>query len=637
MSFFQELKRRNVFRVGLAYAVGAWVLLQIVDFVLDAIAAPGWILQVFLLAAAVGLPVVLVIAWVFEMTSEGIRLESGIDRSQSITPSTGRKLDRVIIVFLAVAVVLLLVERFIGADREKGPDTFSSDPVAVAGGRSAIELPAATAAGEYAASEKSIAVLPFVNMSSDPEQEFFSDGVAEEILNVLTRIPNLKVAARTSSFKFKGKQLDAAEIGQQLQVNHLLEGSVRKSGNTLRITAQLIDTHNGFHLWSRTFDRQLEDVFAIQGEIAAAIATELRASLSAGETTPTAKVDIAAYELYLKGRGLVAQRKESSLLEAIELLQSANRIDAEYAPAMAMLATAYAVLPWFSVHLPTGEARELARGWASKALLAEPDNSEALAVLGLVKFELDMDWGGARSLFEQALEINPGNVTANNFYGDFLLRTADFNKALIYESKAAELDPLAPVQLGDLANVHLLRGEYDQAITLAKRALELDPQFDSARQTLITVYHVLGDVASMEAEVKKAESPPERNERWIKGFRFQLLLASGDSEGAKAELDSRLQFLDSGQETDATSLAFDLTNLGEFDRAGELLLRAYAAKDGLWMFPFVVRLPEQAPDSEPWLTFWRQPGVAELAEIRRSHGFSAEIPAFGGGAKRRPD
>lgn len=620
MSFFQELKRRNVFRVGVAYLLAAWVLLQAADFVLQVIAAPGWILQVFVLAAAIGLPVVLVFSWVFEMTPEGIKRESQIDRSKSITPNTGHKLDRVIIVFLAVAVVILLADRFIVGGRSAAESSADS--------RASAFMPS----GAPADTEKSIAVLPFVNMSSDPEQEFFSDGIAEEILNVLTRIPNLKVAARTSSFKFKGQQMDAAEIGRQLQVNHLLEGSVRKSGTTLRITAQLIETDTGFHLWSKTFDRQMEDVFAVQDEIAAAIGAELQASLSGAASAPSATADIAAYELYLKGRGLVAQRRESSMLQGIALLESAHIIDPTYAPVMAMLATANAVLPWFSIQLPTGEARELARHWATKALAVEPDNAEALAVLALVKYDIDRDWAGAQHLFEQALKVNPGNLTANNFYGDFLLRTGDFDRALVYETKAAELDPLSAVMLTDLASVYTLRGEFDQVVALGKRALALDPQQGNAMASLWDGYYFLGDVAGLEEVLSTARAIPGLDERLIETFRLQLLLVTEGRERVLAELGSQWKWLEVGKET-ASGLAQTMSMFGEFDSAGELLQQAYAENDSLWLYPLNIRLPEQAPDSAPWQEFWRQPGMAELAEIRRGHGMSPDVPAFGSRAK----
>jgi len=625
MSFFGELKRRNVFRVGIAYVVIAWVLLQMVDFALDLISAPNWIMQVFFLAAVVILPLVLVFSWVFEMTPEGIKRESEIDRSQSATQNTGRKLDRTIIIFLALAVVLLLADRFISKEYSPQPPAITVE-IDDSGDDIAAHTPGANEV-------KSIAVLPFVNMSSDPEQEYFSDGISEEILNVLTRIPNLKVAARTSSFQFKGQNLDIAKIGRQLQVNHVLEGSVRKAGTTIRITAQLIEADTGFHLWSETFDRQLEDVFAIQDEIAAAIATELRARLTTELDAPSATVDLEAYELYLKGRGLAALRGEANLLEAIDILKAAIAIEPEYAPALATLAKAYAVLPWFSDKVQPGEMREQARQWASQALDSEPDNAEALSILAIVYSEIDLNWEGARRLLDKALQVNPGSVAANNFRGDLATRTGDLKNALKYESRAAELDPLGPVQLTDLANVYILMGEYQKVINLSERALALDPAFFSAYRHLADSYYALGDIDQLTRVSRMVEALPFVPADIPADISMKLIIARGELDMARTALLHRVQQVKAG-EILASTVSFEAAQLGDFDTAGELLMQAYEEKDGTWIYPSYVRLPEQAPDSEPWQEFWRQPGVAELAELRRSHGFSPDAAGFGDGAKQ---
>ncbi len=274
MSLFEELKRRNVFRVGIAYGVVAWLVLQVADIVLETLAAPDWTMKALLALLLIGFPVALLFAWAFEVTPEGIKRESEVDRSHSITHQTGRKLDRTIIAVLVIAVGYFAVDKFFlrpEAATVSGPD------VAVSEANPAVPAesePHVTAAG--AAPEKSIAVLPFVNLSSDPEQEFFSDGISEELLNVLAQYPDLRVAARTSSFQFKGQNKDVGEIAKLLKVKHILEGSVRKAGNQLRITAQLIEAENGYHLWSQTYDRTLEDVFAIQDVFSAVFGEALR-------------------------------------------------------------------------------------------------------------------------------------------------------------------------------------------------------------------------------------------------------------------------------------------------------------------------------------------------------------------------
>jgi TolB-like protein len=614
MSFFDELKRRNVFRVGFAYAVVAWVIAQVADLALESFGTPEWVMKTLLFMMAIGFVVSLVIAWAYELTPDGIKRARDVDPVESITHETGRKLDRLFIVVLLIALATLLVERYYFRGSAAVEE---AEPVAAS-------LPQA-AGGESPRDGPSVAVLPFVNMSSDPEQGYFSDGISEEILNVLTRIPGLKVAARTSSFQFKGQNLDIAEIGRQLQVNHLLEGSVRKSGSTLRITAQLIEANTGFHLWSETFDRELEDVFAIQDEIAAAIAGELQARLSDAPLPASTPVDMEAYELYLKGRGLVASRGQKDLFDGIEVLKDAIRIEPDYAPALATLAKAYAVLPFFSRQIAAGEAREFAREWSTRALAIDPDNTEALSVLAIVYNESDLDPAGARSLLEKAVRSNPCNVAANNFLGDICLRTADFECAMAYESRAAELDPLGKVQLTDLANVHLLLGDYGKVRELVERVLLLDPGFAHAHLHLVYASYLLGEGAELKQTIESASNIEHFPQNEIDIYQVILGLLEGDPETARETLLRRARMAKSGNLA-AVDVALEAVMAGDFDLAGELLLQAYREKDGTWMYPLWVRLPEQAPDSKPWQEFWAQPGVADLAALRRSYGFEPHAP-----------
>jgi TolB-like protein len=267
MTFVSELKRRNVFRVGVAYALAAWVILQGADFILEVIDAPSWILQVFVLVAAIGLPIVLIFSWVFEMTPEGLKRGSQVDPSQSITPQTGRKLDRIIIAFLALAVVALLVDRFLFSGPEvkqpqAAPINITVDPTNL---DNAVSV----------ASRLSVAVLPFLALSNGPDDEYFADGLTEEILNSLAQLPELLVTARTSAFHFKGRDLPVQDIAAQLGVAHIVEGSVRRSGERLRVTVQLVRASDGFHLWSEHYDRTAEDTIAVQEDIAEKIAVAM--------------------------------------------------------------------------------------------------------------------------------------------------------------------------------------------------------------------------------------------------------------------------------------------------------------------------------------------------------------------------
>jgi TolB-like protein/Flp pilus assembly protein TadD len=635
MSFFEELKRRNVFRVSVAYIVAAWVFLQVADLVLDAINAPDWVLQVLLLLAALGFIAAVIVAWAYEVTPEGIKREKDVTRDASITQQTAHKLNRLTIALVITGIAVVAVDRLIPEKGEKGSEPFSQQSAkqegAASNGKDA--LTADRAPDLAPLPEKSVAVLPFVNMSSDPEQEYFSDGISEEILNVLTRIPNLKVAARTSSFQFKGQTMDVAEIARQLKVNHILEGSVRKAGSQLRITAQLIEADTGYHLWSDTYDRELKDVFAIQDEIANAIAGELRARLS-GEALPVAApVNLDAYDLYLKGRGLVALRGSVPLLQGVEALKAALEIDPNYAPALATLAKAYAVLPYFSNQLRVAESREQARTWADRALAIDPNHVEALAVKAIVVNESDLDPEAALKLLHKAVKSNPGSVAANNFLGDVYLRIGDLEQAMVYESRAAELDPLAPVHLTDLAYVQYMRGNYDSTVDLARRALEQDPAFSNGHRNLIAAYWALGDMTKLEAAIASARANIDlgRLEAILGDVEITLALARGETRAAVESIRQRLEQSRRGA-LNAVDLAFDAVSAGDFDTAGEALLIAHEENDGTWMFPLFVRLPEQAPDSEPWQQFWALPGPARVAGLRRKNGLGPDYPAFGEGA-----
>jgi TolB-like protein len=271
MSLFGELKRRNVFRVAIAYSVVAWLVAQVAELAMESFGSPDWVMKTLLLLLAIGLPIAIVFAWAFEMTPEGVKREKDVDRTTSITHQTGRKINTIIISVLVIALGFSVVtHRWAGGDGTESP---------------AVDAPTQTTAS----SDQSIAVLPFVNMSNDADNEYFSDGISEELLNVLVRVEGLRVASRTSSFAFKGKDTSIPNIAESLGVEHVLEGSVRKAGNTVRVTAQLIDARTDTHLWSETYDRKLEDIFAIQDEISGHIVEALKIALGAGGEQTTAR------------------------------------------------------------------------------------------------------------------------------------------------------------------------------------------------------------------------------------------------------------------------------------------------------------------------------------------------------------
>jgi len=466
MSLFEELKRRNVVRVGIAYVLLGWVVLQGADFLLDLTGAPEWIIRVFAVAGVVGLPFALFFAWAFELTPEGIKRESEIDRSQSITPQTGRKLDRTIIAFLVLAVLLLLADKFVFPGTVPAPATpvesslVGSDPQAT---------------GEI--SPHSIAVLPFVDMSPDGDQAYFADGIAEEILNVLVKTHSLKVAGRTSSFQFRGRNDDLRMIGSELGVEHILEGSIRKADNRVRITAQLVKAEDGFHLWSETYDRELTDIFAIQDEIARAITDALAIQLDLENTDSRLVIEqtrnMEAYDHYLEARALIAQRRNFE--QAIELLDGAIEHDPEFAEAWAANAQAHSLSVYYLRDISYSEFLSEAERMATRALELNPLLSQAHSVLGDV-YRDRSQWLKAQASYLRALALNPDEVEANEQYAQMLARAGYHRQALEFSARAVELDPLSFINLTVHASMLYANGQEAAAWRQIERAFAVSPE-----------------------------------------------------------------------------------------------------------------------------------------------------------------
>jgi TolB-like protein/Tfp pilus assembly protein PilF len=452
LSVFNELKRRNVIRVGVAYIVTAWLIIQVVETLFPVFEIGNESVRLIVILLAVGLLPVLFFAWAFELTPEGVKREKDVDRSQSIAPQTGNQIDRWVIAMLVVALTYFILDKFI------------LDP-----GRDAELIKATSQQTELdvlnRTPEKSIAVLPFVNMSSDPEQEFFSDGITEEILNSLAKVKELKVAGRTSSFAFKGRNEDVREIGELLNVAHVLEGSVRKAGNRIRITAQLIKVDDGYHLWSETFDRELTDVFAIQDEIALAILGQLKTQLldESPQLVMSTQTDTEVYELYLQARQLMYERKQESIELAAQLLERALSIDPGYAPAHAQLGIATLFLSERRYgDIPHEQARTRARNHLDTALEQDMNLAEAWAGMGLY-----YDKGKeAVAALENALTINPNLLDALNWlYG----AKADSPGAHKIVESILELDPLYIPAIGSAVNNYNKTGQAEKSWALLEK------------------------------------------------------------------------------------------------------------------------------------------------------------------------
>ncbi|MEP4485533.1 MAG: hypothetical protein ABJ013_07895 [Halioglobus sp.] len=433
MGIFTELKRRNVFRVGVAYMVLAWVVIQVTDTVAPVLGLPEWTLALFTWVGIAGFPFALFFAWAFELTPEGIKREGEVDRTQSITGNTGRKLDLAVIALLAVAVAFLLGDKYILNDTAEA----SLAPTGT-------EEPSAETVDSERAEESygSIGVLPFVNMSNDPDQEYFSDGVAEELLNALAKLEDLQVAARTSSFAFKGQNQDISEIGRKLNVDTVLEGSVRKAGTRLRITAQLIEVETGYHLWSEVYDRELTDVFAIQDELTRAIVTALKVHLAVDEeTSATASIENwESYDAYLKGLHAIRQRTDESIAASLAYFQEATRLEPDFAPALARQAQALLLSLSYGKSITQEEAETRARKLIDRALVIDPDLAEALTARGYLLFGDDR-CEQALENFNRAIAQNPSLVEALHWRGLCLKNLGRIEEGLDSANRAHQLDP----------------------------------------------------------------------------------------------------------------------------------------------------------------------------------------------------
>ena len=467
MSFWEELRRRNVVRVGIAYAVAAWIILQLTDVVGEILELPPWGGKLILLMIVVGFFISLFLAWAFELTPEGIKRESEVDRSESITPQTGRKLDRMIIGLLVLGLVYFIWEsRFMDRQAPAG-----AEPVAAGDG-----LPETGSEVEDhdTRDPNSIAVLPFVNMSQDEAQEYFSDGISEELLNLLARVDGLDVASRTSSFAFKNSSEGIPQIAEELRVANVLEGSVRRAGNRVRITAQLIDTTNDRQLWSDSFDRDLDDIFQVQDEIANAIVDALKTELGlelASEEIEVAAItaDMDAYDLYLKGRELTIARRE--LNEAVALLEAAVDRDPDFARAWAMLGMASFVQPAWDVlddRVATA-SMERAVFASNRALELDENLSLPWAVLGMIQKPLELEkqsYATSIDMLGRALEADPNNTTAWLWRGVRHSEAGFFEDAARDMARCLDIDPAYQNCRRHLAVVKWIMGDSEEALTL---------------------------------------------------------------------------------------------------------------------------------------------------------------------------
>src|SRR5213083_555540 len=504
-NFFAELKRRNVYKVAVAYGVVAWLLMQIASQIFPFFEIPNWVVRLVVLLLIIGFPVALIIAWAFEVTPEGVKRTEAADAAGQ--RSRGVAWIYVVLIGVALSVGLFFVGRFTAGHATPRPS------------EAATPIP-----------EKSIAVLPLVNESGDPKDEYFSDGLSEELIAALAQISGLKVIGRSSSFRFKERHEDPKAIGEKLGVATLLEGTVRKQGDRVRIVAELINAADGIELWTRTFDRELKDIFAVQQEIAAAVASSLKATLLGADqrSAPNPKT-AEAHNAYLQGHYYFQRHNLEDYRKAVGHYDQAIRLDPEYALAYAERSEASTLIGDLTGTGKTEWPR--ARTDAEKAVAIAPALAEAHAALGWVRFFTEWRFAEGLSELKRAKELAPTNPTANDLLARVIVYLGRLGEAEQQGRQAVELDPLASAPQNNLARILWYEGKLDEADAFARKAAELQPNSASSRRWQVLVAIQRGD---KETALREAQLEPDESYR-----RFELALAQfarGDRTAADVAL-----------------------------------------------------------------------------------------------------
>jgi TolB-like protein/Tfp pilus assembly protein PilF len=502
-SFFAELKRRNVYKVAVAYAVVGWLIAQIATQIFPFLEIPNWVVRLVIVLIAIGFPIALVIAWAFEATPAGIKRTEDADAM----PAAGQKKHAwifVVFVGAALSISLFFIGRYIGRNNAGAP-----------------ELPA-----------KSIAVLPFDNLSRDPDNAYFAEGVQDEILTRLAKVADLKVISRTSTQRFKSAPDNLPQIAKQLGVMHILEGSVQKANDQVRVNVQLINAMSDAHLWADTYDRKLTDIFAVESDIAKTIADTLQAKITGSEkqmmaAQPTSNTE--AYELYHKGRSLWEKRSGDNIPKAIAFYKQAIERDPNYALAYAGLASAYIILPFWA-GADRLDAYSKAEDAALKALHLDSNLAEGHLALGKVYF-WKIDLAASLREYQRATELKPNDAGAHHWLGnDALAALGRFEEAIAEVKHAVELDPLSPVINTDLGTTFYYAHRYDESARQLRKTLEIDPTFFYAYFNLGIALQAKGDLSGAISEYEKAKQLSDNT--FVSTLCAQAKAHAGDKDAA---------------------------------------------------------------------------------------------------------
>jgi TolB-like protein/Tfp pilus assembly protein PilF len=554
-NFFSELKRRNVYKVAVAYIVAGWALSQGIAQVFPIFDIPNWAIRLIVLLITLGLPIAIVLAWMFEITPQGIRRTETADTMPSVPGQKKHAWIYVVVIGAAVSIALFFLGRYTAGNRT-----------------------AATAPNDIPS--KSIAVLPFDSLSEDKSNAYFAEGVQDEILTRLAKVADLKVISRTSTQRFKSAPSDLRDIAKQLGVMNILEGSVQKANDQVRVNVQLINAMNDAHLWAEIYDRKLTDIFATESDIAKTIAETLQAKLSGSEKTAMSKKPTAnpeAYELYLKGRFFWNKRTGADLRKAIEYFNQAIAKDPNYALAYSGLADSYLLLPLYGAAAPKDSIPQ-AKAAVKKALELDDTLAEAHASSGRILSGFDFDSTKAIAEFERAIELNPNYATAHHWFGAGpLLALGRFDKSIVEAKRSIELDPLSMINNADFGNDYYYARRYDEAIAQLHKTIEIEPRFYLAHFYLAQALQMKGQLAEAIAEYRKAVELDDDP------FALELLGQAYARSGQRDEANKILVRLNEEAKSRyvaAYGIGVVFLGMGDKSRAMDELERAYRENDG---------------------------------------------------------
>ena len=487
-SLFSELKRRHVIRVAIAYVVTSWVLAQVADLLLESFSAPEWVIKVILVVLIIGFPVAVLLAWAFELTPEGIKVELSVEESSA---------------------------------------KLAAQPLSEADTSTEITTPTNP-------DKASIAVLPFADMSAEQNQEYFSDGLAEELLNLLAKIPQLHVAARTSAFSFKNTQADIHEVAEKLNVAHVLEGSVRKAGDQVRVTVQLISAADGYHLWSETYDRSLENIFEVQDEIAQVVVSVLKLKLL-GEAPRVNETDPRAYSLFLQGRHFLALKDEVGLNMSVAAFEQSLALDENYAPAWAGLAEALMQQSGMA-YAALEEGFERARDALQRALELDSESASAWVALSRLKSNWDWDWPGAADALQKAEKLEPNNTEVLYALAELNAYQGQLELAVNICKRIVTLDPMDENSYHDMGRLLIELDRLDEADDCYRHLLSINPAHRNAHGFLSKICIARGDADRALEQVAQMREEFWRN--WAELLiRYGLQRDSGKESGLEDFID----------------------------------------------------------------------------------------------------